>query len=71
MERKRQNDDKDDEEEEEESEEDKDKVNEDVDEHVSNLRERRFREFASVEYRDEIFMVNSIGWFREKDDHPF
>ena len=28
------------------------------DENVSNLRERRFRDFASIEYRDEIFMVN-------------
>jgi hypothetical protein len=28
------------------------------DENVMNMRERRFREFASVEYNDEIYMVN-------------
>ena len=28
-----------------------------ADENVSNIRERRFREFASIEYNGEIYMV--------------
>jgi hypothetical protein len=28
-----------------------------IDESVTNIRERRFRQFASIEYNDEIFMV--------------
>jgi hypothetical protein len=55
MQRKKENLDEDDEDDEDENEKiDLDKA----DENVSNLRERRFRDFASVEYRDEIFMVN-------------
>jgi len=27
------------------------------DEHVTNMREKRFREFASIEYNGEIYMV--------------
>jgi hypothetical protein len=57
MQRKKENLDDDDEDEEDENEKiDSDKI----DENVSNLRERRFRDFASVEYHDEIFMVNSF-----------
>ena len=32
-------------------------------EHVANVRERRFRDFASVEYNGEIYMVTSISPF--------
>ncbi len=28
-----------------------------ADESVTNIRERRFREFGSIEYNDEIYMV--------------
>lgn len=58
MEQKRKNDDEDDEDDEEEEDGKKTTEEDNADEHVSNLRERRFRDFASVEYRDEIFMVN-------------
>lgn len=63
MEQKRRKDDDDDDEDDEEEGGKKEAEEENADEHVSNLRERRFRDFASVEYRDEIFMVNSIDRF--------
>ena len=67
MEQKRRKDDDDDEEDEEEEVGKKEVEEENANERVSNLRERRFRDFASIEYRDEIFMVNSIDRFRRKD----
>ena len=42
----------------------KEKKKSDVgDESISSLREKRFREFASIEYNGEVYMV--IGLFQE------
>lgn len=66
MERKRKPTDDDSDEDDDDEDNEKDGEEENADEDVSNLRERRFRQFASVEYRDEIFMVKSIDLLHVK-----
>jgi hypothetical protein len=50
-------DDDDDDDDNKDEEKEKDEVDP-TEENVSNIRERRFRDFASIEYNEEIYMVN-------------
>ncbi len=57
MERKKENIDVDDDDDDDDGDNDKDESDK-MNENVSNMREKRFLEFASIEYNGEIYMVN-------------